>query len=236
MTIRRSLLVAAAGLSLCLGGATVARAQEAGAPAKVAVVNPARCFAEMQETKDLKAKLENDQKQLKAEVEQRQGKVKDLQAQRDLLKQDSPQYKQADETFMKEAIEFDTWSKITQAQLQGQQKQQMKSLFDKIVAATQEVAQQRGIDLVIADQRPDLPENLAAINVEQLRGILNGRNIMFASQRVDLSQEVIAALDAKYRAGGGAAGAGSTAPATGGAPAGGAAPAPAPAPAAGGRR
>ena len=230
MTMRRSLLVAVAGLSMCFAGGSIARAQDAG-PAKVAVVNPARCFAEMQETKDLKQKLENDQKQLKAEVESRQGKVKDLQAQRDLLKSDSPQYAQADQAFMQAAIEFDTWSKITQAQLQGQQKQQMKTLFDKIVQSTQAVAQQRGIDLVIADQRPDLPENLAAINVEQLRGILNSRNIMFATQRVDLSQDVIADLDAKYRAGGGAGS--SSAPAGGGAagapaPAGGA-PAPAPA-------
>ena len=238
MTMRRSLLVAVAGLSMCFAGGSIARAQDAG-PAKVAVVNPARCFAEMQETKDLKAKLENDQKQLKAEIEQRQGKVKDLQAQRDLLKADSPQYAQADQAFMQAAIEFDTWSKITQAQLQGQQKQQMKTLFDKIVASTQEVAQQRGIDLVIADQRPDLPENLAAISVEQLRGILNGRNIMFAGPKVDLSQEVIADLDAKYRAGGGNTGGSTSSPAPTGAapaPAGGGAAAPAPAPAGGGRR
>ena len=76
----------------------------------------------MQETKDLKAKLEIDRKNLEGQVASRQGKVKDLQAARDLLKQDSPQYADAEQAFMKEAIEFDTWSKITQATLQGQQK------------------------------------------------------------------------------------------------------------------
>src|SRR5438094_634812 len=63
--------------------ATVAPAQE---NTKVGVCNPARVFGEMQETKDLKQKIESQQKQLKADIDARQQKVKDLQAQRDLLK------------------------------------------------------------------------------------------------------------------------------------------------------
>ena len=194
------------------------------AQTNIAVVNPGRVFAEMQETKDLKAKLEIDRKNLEGEVASRQNKVKDLQAARDLLKQDSPQYAAAEQAFMKEAIEFDTWSKITQATLQGQQKQQMKTLFDKIVAATQEVAQQKGVDLVIADQRPDMPDNLTQVSVEQLRAMLNGRNILYTTEKIDLNNAVIAALDAKYKASGGP----SAAPAATPTPP---APAPAPAPA-----
>ena len=222
--MKRNTLIAAA-LVICLTfAAGVARAQES---THVAVVNPARAFQEMQETKDLKQKLENDRKQLEGEVTTRQQKVKDLQAARDLLKPDSTQYQEADKNFMQEAIQFDTWSKITQAQLQGQQKQQMKILFDKIVAATAQVAQQKNIDLVIADQRPDLPENLAAINVEQLRAILNGRNVLYNNTKADITNDVIAALDANYKSSGG--GAASSAPAAGGtpAPAGGTTPAPA---------
>ena len=101
----------------------------------------------------------------------------------------------------------------------------MKNLFDKIVAATTAVAQQKGLDLVLADQRPDLPENLGQISVDQLRAILNGRNVLFSSEKVDVTQAVIAELDAKYKAGGG----GPPAPAAGGTPS--PAPAPAPAPA-----
>lgn len=198
----RLVLVAALLLSLTVA----ARAQDAGGT-KIAVANPARIFADMQETQDLKQKLEQERASLEGEVKARQQKVRDLQAARDLLKADSAQYQEADKAFMKEAIEFDTWSKITQAQLQGNQKQQMKILFDKIVTATQEVASARGIDLVLADQKPDLPENLAQINVEQLRGILNQRNVLHADPKVDLSDEVIAKLDEKYKAGGGGGGA-----------------------------
>lgn len=208
--MNRIALIAALVICLTFAGG-MAHAQDA---TRVAVVNPARAFQEMQETKDLKAALENQRKQLEGEVNGRQQKVKDLQAARDLLKPDSTQYQEADKNFMQEAIQFDTWSKITQAQLQGQQKQQMKVLFDKIVAATSQVAQQKNIDLVIADQRPDLPENLAAINVEQLRAILNGRNVLYNNSKADITNEVIAALDANYKSSGGTA----TMPSVGGAP------------------
>ena len=123
-SFRRLFPILTAGIALAIGTAT-AHAQDA----KIAVCNPARVFGDMQETKDLKQKLENDRKQIEGEVQQRQQKVKDLQAARDLLKPDSAQYQDADQKFMQEAIQFDTWSKITQAQLQGQQKAQMKNLF-----------------------------------------------------------------------------------------------------------
>ena len=168
---------------------------------KIGIVNPASVFQQMQETKDLKQKLESDRKALEAEVNQRQQAVKDLQAARDLLKADSPQYQEADQKFMKAAIEFDTWSKITQAQLQGQQKQQMKTLFDKIVASTTKVAQAKGFDLVLADQRPE-EGNVNQMTVDQLRNNLNGRNILFAAPNVVLDNDVIADLDSAYKASG----------------------------------
>jgi hypothetical protein len=55
--------------------------------------------------------------------------------------------------------------------------------------------------MVISEQKPEIPENLDSINVEQLRAILNGRNILYHTPRVDISNDVIALLDSRYRAG-----------------------------------
>jgi Skp family chaperone for outer membrane proteins len=233
MIIRRTVVSLAALLSLA---AIAAPAAAQNAP-RIGTVSPAKAFVEMQETKDLRQQLEQQTSQLQNEAKQRQQKVRDLQAARDLLKPDSPQYAQAEQTFMQEAIQFDTWTKITQAQLQGQQKQQMKQLFDKIVAATGEVAQQQNLDLVLADHRPELPENLGMINTDQLRQLLNQRNVMYVNDKggVDITPAVVANLDAKYKAAGGQP-APAPAPGIGGAGTGGTGgtggtnPAPAPAP------
>ena len=198
-SIRRFLPIVTAGVALAIGAAS-ANAQDA--TAKIAVCNPARVFGDMQETKDLKQSLENQRKQIEGEVAQRQQKVKDLQAARDLLKPDSAQYQQADQAFMQEAIQFDTWSKITQAQLQGQQKTQMKNLFEKIEAATKEVADTKKLDLVLVEQKIDLPSDpntMEQINVDQLRNLINQRSVMFSNGKFDITNDVLAAVDAKYK-------------------------------------
>ena len=77
----------------------------------------------------------------------------------------------------------------------------MVNLFNKITNAVTEVATQKGIDLVIAEQRPELPDTLDQLNVEQVRALINGRNILYATATVDISNDVINAMDAKYKAG-----------------------------------
>src|ERR1044072_3745797 len=112
----------------------------------IGTVNPAKAFNEMQETKDLKQKLDAERSAFETEAKSRQQKVKDLQQQRDLLKSDSPQYADLDKQLLDAAIQFDTWTKITQAQAQRNQKVQMRNLFDKIIATASEVAAAKNID------------------------------------------------------------------------------------------
>jgi len=169
--------------------------------AKLAIANPAKIFNEIQETKDLKAKMEGDRKTLEATELQKRQELKDLQAQRDTLKPDSPQYAKLNQDLLQKSIEFETWGRIQQAEIQRQQKMQMKTLFDKITNSTAEVATQRGIDLVIAEQRPEFPDSLDQLNVDQLRVLINQRNVLFNSAAADISNEIIAAMDAKYKTG-----------------------------------
>ena len=145
--------------------------------------------------------MEGDRKTLEATEMTKRQELKDLQAQRDTLKPDSPQYAKINQDLVQKSIEFEVWGRIQQAEIQRQQKNQMKSLFEKITTATAEVATQRGIDLVIAEQRPDFPDNLDQLNVDQLRVLINQRNVLFNSAAADLSNEIIAAMDAKYKAG-----------------------------------
>src|SRR3954470_11870497 len=85
----------------------------AGAPAgasggvnKVAIANPAKIFNEIQETKDLKAKMEGDRKNLETQEQTKRQELKDLQAQRDTLKPDSPQYAQLNQKLLEASISF----------------------------------------------------------------------------------------------------------------------------------
>lgn len=183
-------------LSLC---AAPSRAQTTAG--KIAICNPAKIFNEIQETQDLKAKLESEVKMLDGQRTERQLKIKDAQAARDQLKSDAPGWAERNQELLRLAIEFDVWQKAMQADLESQQKRQMKGLFDKITLAVAQVAQQKGIELVIAEQRPELPENMDQIQVNDLRARLTARNVLYNNPQVDISNEVIAAMDAAYKSG-----------------------------------
>jgi len=178
-----------------------APAVSADAPAKIAICNPARIFQDMQETQDLRQSMEAEGKSFMEKKTEWETKLRELQSNRDQLKNDSPQYNQRNQELLKVATEYEVWGKLTQADVQRNQKMRMKALFDKIQAAVSEVAEQKGIDLVISEQKPEVPDNIDQINVDQLRAILNGRNVLYHSARVDISNDVIALLDSRYRAG-----------------------------------
>ncbi|HEY1629093.1 MAG TPA: OmpH family outer membrane protein [Tepidisphaeraceae bacterium] len=168
---------------------------------KIAVANPAKIFNELQETKDLKAKMDDDGKTLQATDAEKRQKLKDLQASRDTLKEGTPQYDDVNKQLMDASVNYEVWNRLQQAELQRQQKTQIKTLFEKISTITGEVAKQRGIDLVIAEQHPEFPDNIDQINTDQLRQLIAERNVLYDSGALDISNEVIAAMDAKYKSG-----------------------------------
>jgi Skp family chaperone for outer membrane proteins len=170
--------------------------------AKIATVNAARVFNEIQEKKDLTAKMENDQKSLQQADVDKKTKLKDLQSAREALKPDAPQYEQANKDLMQAAVDYEVWQRIQGANIQRMQKQQMLNIFNKITNAVGDVAKQKGLDLVIAEQRPEVQDaQLEQMTVDQLRIVINQRNVLFSNPSVDISNDVIAAMDAAYKAG-----------------------------------
>lgn len=197
------------------GNAPASRGAAGGGDVRIAVANPSRIFQAMRETQDLKETMKQDLVRLKGEEEEKRARIVKLQGQRNELKPDTPQWDEANDALLKAAIDLDTWGKTSKARAERNQKRQMKHLFEQIEAAVTEVAERDGFDLVVADQRPDLPQNLDEVNFDQLRGLINSRNVLYASAKADISDRVIALLDARYKgaaaapAGGTGAGAGS---------------------------
>ena len=190
-----ALLIAAA--LACTNSVASAQTQ----PAKIAIANPAKIFAELKETADLRKAMEAKEDQVKKMQFEKQQKIKDLQAKRDNFKSDSQSFAEANRDLMAAAVDYEVWGRMTQAEVQGEQKRQLLSIFNRITTTVSEVATQKGIDLVITDQRPEIPENLDQVNVDQLRAMINSRNVLFFKPQVDISADVVAALNAKYEKG-----------------------------------
>ncbi len=165
----------------------------------IAVANAARIFDEMQEMKDIREKLASENRLLTGlDVEKRQ-KLQAMQEALNALKPDAPQYKEKADELTKARIEYETWARYTNESFQREQMLALKQAFQKIEAAIAEVAKQKGIAVVITDNRTPLPDNLDRMNMQQLQALINSRAILYADDAVDISSDVLALLDARYR-------------------------------------
>jgi Skp family chaperone for outer membrane proteins len=180
--------------------ATAAQAQTAQ-PTRVATANIQKIFSEIQEIKDLNAKWKNEGANVEAQNQEKKQKIRDLEAAREALKPDSPAYQQKNDEWMKEYIDYQAWVQITQVNRVRQQNLQTLQIFNKIQAAVAEVATQRGIDLVMTDQHPEVPENAQNLKPEEVKALIGARNILYVNGQIDITADVIANLDAKYKSG-----------------------------------
>ncbi|HWE97111.1 MAG TPA: OmpH family outer membrane protein [Tepidisphaeraceae bacterium] len=181
-------------------GVLAAAASAAPAQAtKIAIANPSRIFNEMQETKDLREKLEAKRKELEATEQQKRGAISDYIGQMRQLRPGSPQAKDMAEKIDAAKAELQGWGAVSRAGAERDQKIMIKSLYDKIEAAIGDVAKQDALDLVLTDGRQD-PGNIEEITFEDLRRMLNGRNVLFSTKSIDISEKVIAVLDKNYAA------------------------------------
>jgi Skp family chaperone for outer membrane proteins len=199
MISRRSLCTLALSVAALVLPARFAAAQDGP---RIAIVNPAKVFNEMQETKDLKQKMESDRQAIQAEGKRRQDEVEEAKKKRTVLVEGTDDFNKANKDMIEKAIGLQVWQELIKADLARQQKGQMSSLFKKIEEATKEVALAKKIDLVIVEQKIDLPTEAGAmeqINVDQLRALINQRTVMYNNGKYDITNDVLAAVDAKYK-------------------------------------
>lgn len=181
--------------------ALIALPAVAAAQSRVGVANTARIFNEMQETRDLQQQIDQERLKMEETVRQKRGQLQALRDARDQVKPDSPQFQERNRELLNATVEFETWGRLMQAEIQRNQKRRMANLFEKIEGAVATIARQQGMDLVLAQQAVELPPDLDEVPIEQVRAIINQRNVLFASDPVDITDEVLAHLDAQYKGG-----------------------------------
>jgi Skp family chaperone for outer membrane proteins len=199
MFSRRSLCAVALSAIALVLPARLASAQEGP---RIGIVNPAKIFNEMQETKDLKQKMESDRQAIQAEAKRRADDLEEAKKARALFTEGTEDFNKKNQEMIRKAVELQVWQEMIKADLARQQKTQMKNLFEKIEAATKEVAESKKLDLVLVEQKIDLPSDpntMEQINVDQLRNLINQRSVMYSNGKFDITNDVLANVDAKYK-------------------------------------
>ncbi len=197
MFSRRSFVTLALGAVALMLPAGFAAGQD---NPKIATVNVGKVFNEMQETKDYKQKMESDRQAVENEANRRKAEVEEIRKARSLFNEGTEDYNKKNRELIQKTLEFQTWNQLYNLELARTQKLQLRSLFEKIEAATKEVAEAKKLDLVIVDQKADLPVDLEQIDIKALLNIFGQRNVMYNNGKFDITPEVLAKVDANYKA------------------------------------
>jgi Skp family chaperone for outer membrane proteins len=199
-------VLALAAVAMLLPSATL-KAQEA---VKVGVCNPAKVFESMDERKVIEDRMKSDRDKAQAEVARKKQEVEDLQRQRNELRPESSIFQEKTNQMMEKAVQFEVWARMKEAEMGRGEKDQIKTLYEKIRDTCKEVATEKKLDLILAERKPELPANMEKLTADQVRQIISANDVLYANEKADITQEVILRINKKYAATGGIAPAAST--------------------------
>src|SRR5688500_5817255 len=198
-----------AALAAMLMASPVAWAHDAQ---RVAVCNAGKVLEALAERKVVQGRLTQQRDRAKAEAARRQAEVREMIQQREQLNPTSAVYAEKNQQIMAKSVEFEVWGRLAEGSLARQEKDQIIAIYEKIREACKEVATAEKLDIVLAERRVELPPNRDQLTADQVRQLITQSDILYANEKMDITQKVILNLSKKSGATGG-----TTAPTTGGA-------------------
>ncbi len=185
--------------SLWLAMALVPVAQDgASGSARVAVVNVAVVSEKYARTADLEARFEDERRRLQQERDTLQGKIeRTTRSLQEELKPGTEAFEARRKELAMLESELQWFIEFEGRRVEQSLANSLRSIFSDIQGAVREVAEEKGIDIVLAYDR--LPEENPETPNQARQQILL-QKVVHWSPRVDLTAEVIQRLNAKYKA------------------------------------
>lgn len=157
-------------------------------------VDVVRVFNEYQRQRDLTAEMEQIQSTMDAENTSRRQSIDAKQQQMTTLQPSDPTFDTRREELLRMQIDYKNWVDLKQAQMGREVSRWSGRVYEEILNATQEVAQQSGVDMVLYKDEfmPQLD------NPEAMREQIRMRKVLYCSGTADLTQRVLDRLNQKY--------------------------------------
>ena len=189
--------------ALLLVGAMVwsAGAQNgAGAPAsRVATVDLTQVIEELDERGVREQELQQFINLENQKLQEMGDRLEQAQADLDLLVAGSPERRRKAEDAARIRIDLEVQNRFAEQLIDRRRAEVFATLFEKIDAATEKVAQEQGIDLVLLDDSDMVPPR----NSEgETRAFMGTRRIMYASETIDITELVVVRMNNEWNAGG----------------------------------
>lgn len=170
-------------------------------PLKLAIANPYLIYTSIKESKDFSDKQALEARQFQAEGQQRAKTINDMRQEREQIKPDHPKYADLSKKIDQVTAEAKVWQEVAQLEQARAQKTHFITTYRKIELAVAQVAEREKVDLVLSTGPRELPPNIENMNFQELDALIASRKIMYSKNIPDITEKVIAQLDADYAKG-----------------------------------
>ena len=160
-------------------------------PSRIAVVSVRRIFENCRKNTQWQQIMEAERKKIVAELEKISSEARAFRADMETRKPGSTDYVNLmHEMIEKEAL-LDAKEKSYQQELTFKEQRWTEQLYLEIVAAIGKVAEQKGLDLVLAKEDNQFP----AASPNELLLMIKTSKVLFHTDDMDITNEVLAAVD-----------------------------------------
>ena len=188
------LTTAAVGLVISLAvGAMVSQSRQP--MGQLATIDVVRIFNEYQRQKDLTEEMKQEQNKSKDESDARAQKFDAANRELQAYDPEDPAYKVKLKDLFAMQIDNKNWGELKQAMMTGEVAIWTRKIYQEISEAAARIAESRGIDAVF--YRDEFPPPIR--DPDEIRNIIRQRKMIYSNPAIDITNEVLAALNAAYR-------------------------------------
>lgn len=188
------------GIPTLKGGSTLI-AQDSSSPTAVATVDLNAVITQSKASTAQEQSRAGREAQIQTEGQSKNDQLQKLRADMDLLAPGSSARQAKEKELRAALVEAQVWQQVSQAEEQATRSREFLALYEAANQAVAAVAKDRGVDIVLtAGQLPDLAQ-LARADAQQIAAILQNRKVLYNAQSADITQSVLARMNADFDAG-----------------------------------
>jgi len=172
-------------------------------PTAVATVNLAQVLEGLDERAQAERDLEAMRNRFRDQDEQKQAELKAMEQELEDLVDPETRKQRREELELKQ-LEYLAWRQVKVNQMDVERSLRLQSLYRKITEAIEQQSQAEGYDLVLVDDSSNdfsfNPESRMS-REDQIRQQIIGRRMLYGTETIDLTEELIVRMNNAFRAG-----------------------------------
>lgn len=193
LSTRAALLVCGLGLLLVAAGVLAP-----SRPPVVAIVDLEKVFNSIESHSARERQLDASAASFQAKLKELEESVKELQAELDSFQPGSQSALELQNRVQAAVGEYRAYEQFVRLKLESEKARAMRDTYVEIKEGAKTLAREAGIDMVLLDDSiPELERSNSQRTVQQI----SARRILYANTEFDVSDDLIALLDARFRSG-----------------------------------